>query len=281
MPDAPAVPTVDLVDGTTIPQLGFGTYLVDAGDAEQVVGQALEAGYRHLDTAQGYHNETEVGRAIAASGIPRDELYVTSKLDNPHHHPDDVKRTFEESLERLGLDHLDLFLIHWPTPNAEVDYVDTWRAMTELVADGRLRSAGVSNFQPDHLDRIVEATGVAPAVNQIEAHPYFRNDTAREASLRHGTAVEAWGPLGQGGALLEEPVLAEIGERHGKSIAQVALRWALQRGDIVFPKSSNPDRMRQNLEVFDFELSDEDLASIAELDRGADGRGGPHPDHFG
>lgn len=276
----PAVPTVELNDGTTIPQLGFGTYQVPPEDTADVVGQALEVGYRHLDTAQMYRNEDGVGRAIAASGIPRDQLYVTSKLNNSFHAPDDVHRTFDETLERLGLDHLDLFLIHWPLPGDEVDYVDTWRAMTELVADGRLRSAGVSNFEPDHLDRIVEATGIAPVVNQIEAHPYFRNDVAREASVRHGAAVEAWGPLGQG-AILGDDRLAEIAARNQRTVAQVALRWALQRGDIVFPKSSSAERMRQNLDVFDFELSADDVAAIDGLDRGADGRGGPHPDRMG
>ncbi|WP_052666802.1 aldo/keto reductase [Nitriliruptor alkaliphilus] len=280
MSDAASVPTVALNDGTTIPQLGFGTFQIPPEDTAEVVGRAFEIGYRHIDTAQMYRNEEGVGRAVAASGIPRDELYITSKLNNSSHAPDDVRRTFEQSLERLGLDHLDLFLIHWPLPNSEVDYVDTWRAVTDLVADGRLRSAGVSNFEPAHLDRIVEATGAAPVVNQIEAHPYFRNDVAREASLRHGTAVQAWGPLGQG-ALFDDPTLAEVAERNGRTVAQVALRWALQRGDIVFPKSSNPDRMRENLDTLDFELSDDDVATIDGLDRGEDGRGGPHPDQLG
>jgi 2,5-diketo-D-gluconate reductase A len=280
MSNAASVPTVDLNDGTTIPQLGFGTFQVPPEDTAEVVGHAFEIGYRHIDTAQMYRNEEGVGRAIADSGIPRDELYITSKLNNDAHAPDDVRRTFEQTLDRLGLDRLDLFLIHWPLPNNEVDYVDTWRAVTELVADGRLRSAGVSNFEPTHLDRIVEATGTAPMVNQIEAHPYFRNDVAREASLRHGTAVEAWGPLGQG-ALLDDTTLAEVAEENGRTVAQVALRWALQRGDVVFPKSSNPERMRQNFAVFDFELSAEDVARIDGLDRGEDGRGGPHPDQIG
>jgi 2,5-diketo-D-gluconate reductase A len=277
---AAAVPTVDLNDGTTIPQLGFGTFQVPPEDTAGVVGQAFEVGYRHIDTAQGYRNEEGVGRAVAAAGVPRDELYITSKLDNSNHAPEDVRRSFDETLERLGLDHLDLFLIHWPLPNGEVDYVDTWRAVTELVADGRLRSAGVSNFEPTHLDRIVDATGVAPVVNQIEAHPYFHNDVAREASLRHGTAVEAWAPLGQG-ALLDDDTLVEVAERNGCTAAQVALRWAMQRGDIVFPKSSNVDRMRENLAAIEVELSGEDVATIDALDRGEDGRGGPHPDELG
>lgn len=280
MSDAAAVPTVDLNDGTAIPQLGFGTFQVPPEDTAEVVSQAFEVGYRHIDTAQMYRNEEGVGRAVASASIPRDELYITSKLSNEAHAPDDVRRTFDQTLERLGLDHLDLFLIHWPLPNDEVDYVDTWRAVTELVADGRLRSAGVSNFEPAHLDRIVEATGVAPVVNQIEAHPYFRNDVAREASLRHGTAVEAWGPLGQG-ALLDDDTLAEVAARNDRTVAQVALRWALQRGDIVFPKSSNAERMRENFAALDFELSAEDVATIDGLDRGEAGRGGPHPDQTG
>lgn len=271
-----AIPTVDLTDGTTIPQLGFGTFQVPPGDTAEVVTQALEAGYRHLDTAQLYRNEEGVGQAIAASGIARDELYITTKLANDAHRPEDVERTFGESLERLGLDHVDLFLIHWPTPRSDVDYVDTWRAMTQLLADGQLRSAGVSNFEPDHLDRIVEATGVAPVVNQIEAHPYFRNDVAREASHRHGTVVEAWGPLAQG-AIFDDADLTELADRLGKTVAQVVLRWHLQRGDVVFPKSSTPERMAQNLDVLGFELSADDVATIDGLDRGEDGRGGPHP----
>lgn len=280
MSDAASVPTVELNDGTTIPQLGFGTFQIPPEDTAEVVGQAIEIGYRHIDTAQMYRNEEGVGRAVAASSIPRDELYITSKLNNDAHAPDDVRRTFEETLERLGLDHLDLFLIHWPLPNNEVSYVDTWRAVTELVADGRLRSAGVSNFEPAHLDRIVEATGVAPVVNQIEAHPYFRNDVARQASLRHGTAVEAWGPLGQG-ALLDDDTLADVARRGDCTVAQVALRWALQRGDIVFPKSSSTERMRENFAALEVELSAEDVATIDGLDRGEDGRGGPHPDELG
>ena len=196
---ASAIPEIALHDGTSIPKPGFGTYLVPPEDTAEVVGQALEVGYRHIDTAQMYRNEAAVGGAIAASGLPRDELYVTTKLANRYHRPEDVRRSFERSLERLGLEQVDLFLIHWPLPTQyDGDYVSTWAAMTELVREGRLRSAGVSNFQPAHLDRIVAETGVAPAVNQIEAHPYFCNDGARAASTAHGTAVEAWGPLGQG-----------------------------------------------------------------------------------
>jgi 2,5-diketo-D-gluconate reductase A len=293
---------MELSDSTTIPQLGFGTYLVPPDRTAEVVGQALEVGYRHIDTAQMYRNEKGVGAAIAAAGIPRDELYVTTKLNNGNHRPDDVRRSFDESLERLGLDHVDLFLIHWPLPGQYGgDFVSTWQAMVDLVGDGRLRSAGVSNFQPDHLDRLVgdgrlrsagvsnfqpdhldrlvAETGVAPVVNQIEAHPYFRNDGARAASARHGTAVEAWGPLGQG-AVLDDPVIAGIAERLGRPASQVILRWAVQRGDVIFPKSMRRERMEENLALFDFELAPDDVAAIDALDRGPDGRVGPDPDTF-
>jgi 2,5-diketo-D-gluconate reductase A len=274
------IPTIELSDSTTIPQLGFGTYLVPPDRTAEVVGQALEVGYRHVDTAQMYRNEKGVGAAIAASGIPRDELYVTTKLNNGNHRPDDVRRSFDESLERLGLDHVDLFLIHWPLPGQYGgDFVSTWQAMVDLVGDGRLRSAGVSNFQPDHLDRLVAETGVAPVVNQIEAHPYFRNDAARVASARHGTAVEAWGPLGQG-AVLDDPVIAGIAQRLGRPASQVILRWAVQRGDIIFPKSMRRERMEENLALFDFELAPDDVAAVDALDRGPDGRVGPDPDTF-
>lgn len=275
-----AIPTIDLHDGTSIPQLGFGTFQVPPAETAEVVGHAFEVGYRHVDTAQGYRNEEGVGQAIADAGIARDELYVTTKLANGSHHPDEVQRTFEASRERLGLDHVDLFLIHWPTPNDEVDYVDTWRAMTELVADGRLRSAGVSNFEPDHLDRIVEATGIVPVVNQIEAHPSFRNDVAREASRAHGVVVEAWAPLAKG-VVLDDEQLAGIAADLGRTAAQVVLRWHIQRGDVVFPKSSSRERMAQNAAIFDFELTDDQVATIDGLDRGEDGRVGPHPADVG
>jgi 2,5-diketo-D-gluconate reductase A len=274
------IPDIPLNDGTTIPQLGFGTYLVPPEETTEVVGHALEVGYRHIDTAQMYRNEAGVGEAIAASGVPRDELYITTKLANPFHRPDDVRKSFERSLQRLGVEHVDLFLIHWPLPTRyDGDYVSTWTAMTELVSDGRLRSAGVSNFQPAHLDRIVAETGVAPAINQIEAHPYFRNDVARAASTGHGTAVQAWGPLGQG-AILDDPVIAEIASGRGRTSAQVILRWHIQRGDIVFPKSMRRERMEENFALFDFELAPDEVAAIDALDRGPDGRVGPDPDTF-
>lgn len=274
------VPTITLNDQTTIPQLGFGTFQVPPKETAATVSTALEVGYRHLDTAQMYQNEQGVGEAIAASGIARDELYVTSKLNNSFHRPDDVRRSFDESMAKLGLDRLDLFLIHWPLPTQYGgDYVSTWRAMTELVADGRVTSVGVSNFQPAHLDRIVEETGVVPVVNQIEVHPYFTNEAARAASIRHGVEVEAWSPIAQG-AVLDDAVIGEIAAAHGKTASQVTLRWQLDRGDIVFPKSMREERMRENFDLFDFALTPDEIERIAALDKGEAGRTGPNPDTF-
>jgi 2,5-diketo-D-gluconate reductase A len=274
------VPTITLNDQTTIPQLGFGTYQVPPEETAATVATALEVGYRHIDTAQMYGNEQGVGEAIAASGIAREELYVTSKLNNGFHRPDDVRRSFDETLQKLGLDRLDLFLIHWPLPTRyDGDYVSTWRAITELVADGRLTSAGVSNFQPAHLDRIVEETGVVPVVNQIEVHPYLTNEEARAASIRHGVEVEAWSPIAQG-VVLDDAVIGKIAAAHDKTPSQVTLRWHLDRGDIVFPKSMHEERMRENFDLFDFSLTPEEIEQIAALDRGESGRTGPHPDTF-
>ncbi len=274
------VPTLDLNDGTTIPQLGFGVFQVPAEDTKATVLQAFEAGYRHIDTAQMYQNEQGVGEAIAESGLARDEIYVTTKLNNGFHRPDDARRSLEDSLERLGLDRVDLFLIHWPLPTRyDGDYVSTWQTMVELRNAGKTTSAGVSNFQPDHLDRIVAETGQAPVINQIEVHPYLTNDQAREATHRHSALVEAWSPIAQG-AVLDDPELTTIAEELGRSTAQVTLRWHVQRGDIVFPKSVNPKRMQQNFAIFDFELSEEQMATITGLDRGEDGRTGPNPDEM-
>jgi 2,5-diketo-D-gluconate reductase A len=285
------IPRIALNDGTTIPQLGFGTLNVQPdrtptpANIERtaaIVGLALELGYRHIDTAQSYGNEQGVGRALAASRIPRNELYVTSKLSNGNHRPDDVRRSFDQTLENLGLEQLDLFLIHWPVPTLyDGDYISTWRAMIGLVKGGRLRTAGVSNFQPEHLDRIVGATGVVPAVNQIEVHPYFANDAVRAASIRHGVAVEAHSPLGHGqGRLLDDPLIRRIAAGRDKTSAQIVLRWHLQSGRIVFPKSVHRERMEENLKAFGFELSPDELAAIDGLDRGEKGRVGPHPDTF-
>ena len=282
-------PVINLNDGTTIPQLGFGTLNVpeNRSGSEQAteitaeaVRQAIAAGYRHVDTAQMYGNEAGVGRGVATAGVPRSDIHITSKLSNANHRPQDVRRSFDETLRKLGTDQLDLFLMHWPLPMLyDGDYPSTWQAITGLKADGRLRSAGVSNFQPDHLDRIIRETGTRPAVNQIEVHPYFRNDAARHASQQHGIAVEAWSPLGQG-AVLKDEVIERIAAGHGKTTAQVILRWHVQRGDIIFPKSARPERMTENIRIFDFALADEDMAAIDALDRGEDGRIGPNPDKF-
>jgi 2,5-diketo-D-gluconate reductase A len=284
------VPAITLSDGTTLPQLGFGTLRVQpdreqtASNAEitaRVVELALEAGYRHLDTAQNYGNEQGVGKGIAASGIPREELYVTSKLGDHNHRPDDVRRSFDRTLENLGLDRLDLFLIHWPLPTEyDGDYVSTWKAMTDLVAEGRLTSAGVSNFQPAHLDRIVAETGIAPTVNQFELHPYFTNEAARAASARHGIAVEAHSPLGHDGKPLADATIADIAAARGKTTAQIILRWHIQHGHVIIPKSARPERMAENLAVFDFELTAEEITAIDELDKGESGRVGPDPDSY-
>ncbi|MBV9357237.1 MAG: aldo/keto reductase [Chloroflexi bacterium] len=283
------IPSITLNNGTTIPQLGFGTLNVQPdrqdtrANAEKtagIVGLALQVGYRHIDTAQQYGTERGVGQAIAASGIPREEVYLTTKLGNANHRPDDVRRSFDATLDKLGLEQVDLFLMHWPLPTLyDGDYVSTWSAMTALVAEGRLRSAGVSNFQPHHLERIIGETGIVPVVNQIEVHPGFTNGDAVAASTRHGIVVEAWSPLGQG-RILDDPVIARMAAAHGKSPAQVMLRWHIQRGHIVIPKSVHRDRMAENFELFDFELSADEVASIDALDEGETGRIGPHPDTF-
>jgi 2,5-diketo-D-gluconate reductase A len=227
-----------------------------------------------------YGNEPGVGQGIAASGLPREQIYVTSKLGNGNHRPDDVARSFEQTLDQLGLDRLDLFLMHWPLPTLyDGDYVSTWKAMTDLMADGRLVTAGVSNFQPAHLDRIVAETGLVPAVNQVEVHPGFNNTAVREACRRHGTQVEAWSPLGQG-RVLDDETVGKIAARHGQTPAQVILRWHLQHGNIVIVKSLHRDRMETNLDVFSFELTDEEMDAIDALDNGEAGRIGPHPDSY-
>jgi 2,5-diketo-D-gluconate reductase A len=272
------VPTVSLNDGTRIPQLGFGVFLVPPEATQRTVEEALEVGYRHIDTAQMYGNEAEVGAAIAATGIPRDDLYVTTKLNNGHHLPDDARRSFAESLEKLGLECVDLFLIHWPLPTRyDGDFVTTWRTMVELREAGGTTSVGVSNFEPTHLDRIIDETGVVPSINQIEVNPYFTNEAARAADTRHGIATEAWSPIARGG-IAGDATIGAIAERVGRTPAQVTLRWHLQRGDIVFPKSTHPERIEENFALFDFDLTDEDLAAISTLDRGE--RTGPNPNTF-
>jgi 2,5-diketo-D-gluconate reductase A len=274
------VPTITLTNGRTIPQLGFGVFQVPPEDTAEVTAQALEVGYRHIDTAEMYGNEEGVGQAIKASGIPREELFVTSKLNNGFHRPDDARKAFAETLDKLGLEQIDLFLIHWPLPTRyDGDYVSTWQTMLEFVEDGRAASVGVSNFQPAHLDRIVEETGVAPVINQVEVHPFFANEDVREANARHGVKTEGWAPIAKG-KVNDDATIKAIAEQVGRTPAQVALRWAIQRGDIVFPKSVKRERMEENFDLFDFELTDDQVKEISSLDRGEDGRTGPHPDTF-
>lgn len=274
------VPFLRLHDGTSIPQLGFGVFKVPPAETAATVTTAFEVGYRHIDTAQMYGNEAGVGEAIAASGIARDELYVTTKLNNGFHRPDDARREFAASLERLRLDRVDLFLIHWPLPTRyDGDFVSTWRTLTEFVEDGRAASIGVSNFQPAHLDRIVAETGIVPVVNQVEVHPFFTNESVRTANDSHGVLTEAWSPIARG-QVADDPTIREVAERLGRTPAQVTLRWHVQRGDIVFPKSSSRERMQQNFAIFDFELGPDDMAALTGLDRGESGRTGPNPDEF-
>jgi 2,5-diketo-D-gluconate reductase A len=272
------IPDIVLNDETAIPQLGLGVLFVPDDETDRVTSTALELGYRHIDTAQLYHNEAGVGRALARAGLPRDEVYVTTKLHNGYHEPARAKASLARSLEKLGLDRVDLFLIHWPLPTLyDGDYVSTWETLIELREEGLSTSIGVSNFEPAHLDRIVRATGIVPAVNQIEVHPYFANEAARAATLRHGSLVEGWSPLARG-AVLDDPVIVAIAEANGRTPAQVVLRWHLDRGDIVFPKSASRERMVENLGAVEFRLGAGELAAIDALDRGEPGRTGPHPD---
>jgi 2,5-diketo-D-gluconate reductase A len=274
------VPTIELNDGHAIPQLGFGVFKIDPAETAAAVTAALEAGYRHIDTAEMYGNEAGVGEAIRGSGLHRSELYVTSKLDNGVHRPDDARRAFEGTLADLGTDHVDLFLIHWPLPTRyDGDYVGTWKVLEEFRAGGRARSIGVSNFQVAHLVRVLAEADVAPAVNQIELHPYLLNDEVRAYGEEHGIVTEAWSPIAKG-TVLADPVVAEIASASGRTPSQVVLRWHVQRGSVVFPKSTRPERMRENLALFDFELSADDMARISALDRGEAGRTGPNPDTF-
>jgi len=278
------IPAVTLNDGAAIPQLGFGVYKVDPDRTAAAVREALLVGYRHIDTAQMYGNESGVGRGIHEAGLDRNEVYVTSKLDNGFHRPDDARRAFDATLRALGSDYVDLFLIHWPLPTRyDGDLISTWRVLEEFAADGRARSIGVSNFQPAHLDQLVSGSGTVPAVNQIEAHPYFPNDAVRRYGQRHGIVTEAWRPLVQG-AVLDEPAITRVARVHRRTPAQVVLRWHVQRGDVVFPKSVSSARMRENFALFDFSLNDQDMAAISALDRGGAGRNGPDPaiyDHVG
>ncbi len=272
-----SVPSITLNNGVTIPQLGFGTWQVPQADAEARVLEAFEVGYRHVDTAQMYGNERGVGAAVAASGLGRDDVFVTTKLNNDRHEPASALASLDESLRQLGLEYVDLFLIHWPLPTTRLDYTATWAAMVTMLESGKTRAIGVSNFQADHLTRIIDATGVVPAVNQVEIHPYLRQDALRAADARLGVATEAWSPLAQG-AVFEDPTLAALADEVGRSVSQVVLRWHVQRGDIVFPKASSAQRIAQNFDLFDFALTDEQVARIDALDVGR--RYGPDPDTF-
>ncbi len=268
-------PHLTLNDGRSIPQLGLGVFLVDPAEAERIVTEALEVGYRHIDTAMIYKNEEGVGRAIANSGIPRDELFITTKLWNSDQGTDSARAALDTSLEKLGLDYVDLYLIHWPAPKYG-KHVESWQTLVELQAAGGARSIGVSNFMKAHLDDLAAASDVVPAVNQVELHPAFQQRELRKYQEPRGTLTEAWGPLGQGKyELAELPGFASIAERHGKTVQQVAIRWHLQEGVIVFPKTTKRERMIENADVFDFELTADDMATIAAADR--DQRVGAHP----
>jgi len=280
MPDKPSpqdtVPTITLNNGAEIPQLGFGVFQIDPDDTKAATEVALEIGYRHIDTAQMYGNEKQVGEAVAASGIDRGDIFVTTKLNNDSHAPDVAPAAFQRSLDALGFEYVDLFLIHWPMP-AVLDYVDTWRALEEIYASGRAKSIGVSNFQPHHLRRLHGETTITPAVNQIEVHPYLTQDDVRAFDAEHGIVTEAWSPIAQGN-VLGDPVVERIAKAIDKTPAQVVLRWHIQRGDVIFPKSVTPSRVQENFELFDFELSDEDMSAVSGLNR--DERTGPDPDKF-
>jgi len=274
------VPTVELNDGHTIPQLGFGVFLIPPAETERAVAVALETGYRHIDTAEMYGNEQGVGDAVRASGIDRAEIFITSKLNNGFHEPEEARWAMDRTLGYLDSDYVDLFLIHWPLPTLYGgDFVSTWKVMEQFKADGRARSIGVSNFQVAHLERLAAETDVVPAVNQVELHPYFQNKDVDAYGRAHGIHTEAWAPIAQG-KVMDDPALEEIAERLGKSVAQVVLRWHIDRGNIVFPKSTTHSRIRENFELFDFQLAPGDTEKIDALDQGEAGRDGPNPDVF-
>lgn len=271
-----SVPHVTLNNGVRMPQLGFGVWQVPDDQATEAVAQALEAGYRSIDTAALYQNEEGTGKALAASGLPRDELFVTTKLQNSEQGYDSTLRAFDVSLGKLGLEYVDLYLIHWPLPQRDV-YIETWKALEKIYADGRAKAIGVSNFTPTHLQRVFDETEIVPALNQIELHPYLQQAETRAFHAEHSIATEAWSPLGQGKELLGDPRVAAIAEKHGVTPAQAVLRWHLQLGNVVIPKSVTPSRIKSNFDVFGFELDSEDMASFTGLDNGT--RLGPDPNN--
>lgn len=271
------VPPIILNNGVEMPQLGFGVWQVPDDEAEQAVATALESGYRSIDTAAIYGNEEGTGKAIATSGIPREELFVTTKLWNSDQGYDSTLRAFDTSLDKLGLDYLDLYLIHWPLPSRG-KYIDTYKAFEKLYTDGRIKAIGVSNFYPEYLEQLIEATSVIPAVNQIELHPHLQQHAAREYHAQQGIATEAWSPLGSGKGLLEVPAIVAIAQKHNRTPAQIVLRWHIQLGNVVIPKSVTPSRIKENIDVFDFSLDTEDIAAISALNE--DRRLGPDPATF-
>jgi 2,5-diketo-D-gluconate reductase A len=270
-------PTITLNNGSVMPQLGFGVWQVPDDEAASAVSTALDAGYRSIDTAAIYGNEHGTGQGIASSGLPRGEVFVTTKLWNAEQGHDSTLRAFDASLDRLGLEYVDLYLIHWPMPGVD-RYVDTWKAFEKIHSEGRARAIGVSNFQPAHLQRLFDETGTVPALNQIELHPRLQQNGPRAFHAEHGIATEAWSPLGQGGELLREPELTAIAGKYGKTAAQVVLRWHVQIGNVVIPKSVTPSRIRENIDVFDFELDEGDMAVLAGLNK--DSRLGADPDNM-
>ncbi len=275
-----SVPSITLNDGNTIPQLGFGVFQVHPDQTAAAVRSALDVGYRHIDTAEMYQNEKGVGQGIRDAGLERGQVFITSKLNNGYHRPDDARRAFDGTLSALGSDYVDLFLIHWPLPTLyDGDFVSTWNVLEEFAKDGRARSIGVSNFQVAHLQRLAVGSRTVPAVNQIEAHPYFTNDEVRAYDHEHRIVTEAWSPIAQG-RVLDDEVITRIAAAHGKTPAQVVLRWHIQRGDIVIPKSVHRERMQSNFDIFDFGLGDDEMDAITALHRGESGRTGPDPDKF-
>ena len=274
------VPLIALNDGNHIPQLGFGVFKVEPQETAAAVHAALDIGYRHIDTAQMYGNEKGVGEGIRDAGLDRGHVYITSKLNNGFHRPADARRAFEETLRELGTDYVDLFLIHWPLPTLyDGDFVSTWKVLEDFKSDGRARSIGVSNFGIHHLQELARETETTPAVNQIEVHPYFTNDEVRAYGIEHNIATEGWSPIARG-KVLGDPVVIRIAKAYGVHPAQVVLRWHIERGDIVFPKSIHPQRMKDNFEIFDFDLGDEEIEALTALDKGEAGRMGPNPDTF-